>query len=349
MARELVDEGEAQIASPHVDERRLVDHVRGRAAQEIAQERQAGFARAGSKHGEGVGADLGRHAALALMARAGVVDRDEGSAAQSGLENLGVLGAERFELDGQQAPHLALRDHHADAIEQRQNFLDRHMTLIMQHQNHAMQVRAIAADDAGIERRGQGFPIRRFPALAPIARHQRIQNQVLNDDLLVALVARTRRRVDLHLDGLRDRQLVEVAAAPLRRPPALGRVRLRIRSVRRLVHPGGFLRRPRRQFLQSRQFVLDGLMLDPQLGQRAGHLLVLRPQARHFADQFASQADDLGRRHAFKRIFRVGRHARRESSLPYFPLNDPPSPGNPPQLRARSRFERVMTTLGIDG
>ncbi len=108
MAGELVDEGEAQIASPHGDERRLVDHVRGRAAQEIAQERQAGFARAGSKRGEGVGADLGRHAALALMAGAGVVDRDEGRATQSGLQNLGVLGPEHLELGGQQAPHLAL-------------------------------------------------------------------------------------------------------------------------------------------------------------------------------------------------------------------------------------------------
>jgi len=28
----------------------------------------------------------------------------------------------------------------------------------MQHQNHAMQLRAIAADDTGIERRDQGFP-----------------------------------------------------------------------------------------------------------------------------------------------------------------------------------------------
>jgi len=247
------------------------------------------------------------------MASSGVVNRDEGSASQSGLQNLGVLGAERLELDGQQAPHLALRDHHAHAVEQRQNFLDRHMTLIMQHQNHAMQVRAIAADDAGIERRDQGSPIRRFPALAPIARHRRVQNQVLNDDLLIALVARAGRRVDLHLDGLRDRQLVQVAAAPLRRPSALGRVGLRIRLVRRLVHPRGFLRRPRRQFLQSRQFVLDRLMLDPQLGQRPAHLLALRLKAGQFANQSANQADELGRRHAFKRITRIKGHPQLES------------------------------------
>ena len=96
------------------------------------------------------------------------------------------------------------------------------MTLIMQHQNHAMQLRAIAADDAGIERRDQGFPIRRFPALTSIARHKRIQNQILNDDLLIALVARTGRRVDLHLDRSRNRQLVQVAAAPCVDRPPLG-------------------------------------------------------------------------------------------------------------------------------
>ena len=78
MARERVDQGEAQIASPHVDERRLVDHVRGRAAQEVAQKREARLARAGAKNGEAVGADVGGKAGLALVARAGVVDGDEG-------------------------------------------------------------------------------------------------------------------------------------------------------------------------------------------------------------------------------------------------------------------------------
>ncbi len=333
MARERVDEAEAQIASPHVDERRLVDHVRGRAAQEIAQERQAGLARAGSKRGEAVGTDLGRHAALASMAGAGVVDRDEGSAAQSGLQHLGVLSAERLEPGGQQAHHLAFRNHHADAVQQRQNPLAGHLSLKVQHQDQALKMRAIATDDPGIERRDQSLPIRRLPALAPIAGHQRIQNQVLNDDLFVALVAGTRWRVDLHLDGLRDRQLVQVAAAPLRRPPALGRVRLRIRSVRRLVHPRGFLRRPRRQFLQSRQFVLDRLMLDPQLGQRPAHLLVLRLKAGHFANQSANQADELGRRHALKRITRINGHPQLKS---YFPtLDSPLPPGNLPRLRKR--------------
>ena len=51
-----------------------------------------------------------------------------------------------------------------------------------------------------------------------------------------------------------------------------------------------------------RQFVLYRLMLDPQLGERPAHLLVLRLKAGHSANQSANQAGELGRRHALKRI-----------------------------------------------
>ena len=74
-----------------------------------------------------------------------------------------------------------------------------------------------------------------------------------------------------------DRQPVQVAAGPLTRPPTLGR--FRIRSVRRLVYPRRLLRRARRQLLQSRQFVLDRLMLGSQLGKRPGHTSRSPPEA----------------------------------------------------------------------
>jgi hypothetical protein len=72
---------------------------------------------------------------------------------------------------------------------------------------------AIAPDYAGIERRDQRFPVRRLPALAPVAGDAGVQNHVLNDDVLIALAARARRRLDLDDHGSGDRQLVEVAAA----------------------------------------------------------------------------------------------------------------------------------------
>ena len=54
-----------------------------------------------------------------------------------------------------------------------------------------------------------------------------------------------------------------------------------------------------------------------------------------FADQFASQADDLGRRHAFKRISRTKRHPQLE--LYFLALGTPPPPGNLPRLPRNRR------------
>ena len=68
--------------------------------------------------------------------------------------------------------------------------------------------------------------------------------------------------------------------------------------------PEGFMRRTRRQMLQPRDLVLQRLVLDPQPRQGRAELLVLRPQPLHFAKQSANQADQLSRRHAFKRITR---------------------------------------------
>ena len=52
-----------------------------------------------------------------------------------------------------------------------------------------MQVGAITADNAGIEFGDHRLAVRRFPALAPIQRNLRVQAQILNHDLLIALAA----------------------------------------------------------------------------------------------------------------------------------------------------------------
>ena len=83
MAGEPVDDVLRQIGAAHVGDRRRVDHVARRAAQQTAQESQARFARPGAERGEPVGADVGGETAFAGMARAGVVDGDEGRARQA--------------------------------------------------------------------------------------------------------------------------------------------------------------------------------------------------------------------------------------------------------------------------
>ena len=74
---ERIDDAVRQIGRAHIGRRRRVDRVARRPAQEIAQEREARFARSGAERREPVGAELRRVAGLAGVARAGVVDADE--------------------------------------------------------------------------------------------------------------------------------------------------------------------------------------------------------------------------------------------------------------------------------
>ena len=82
------------------------------------------------------------------------------------------------------------------------------------------------------------------------------------------------------------------AASPLGPP---------LRLIRRLLHPGGLLRRTRRQMLQPSEFVLQRLVVEPKPRHGMAQLLVLPPQTRHFANQLANQVDQLGRRLPFSK------------------------------------------------
>jgi hypothetical protein len=83
----------------------------------------------------------------------------------------------------------------------------------MQRQDEAMQIGAISSDNPGIECRDDRLALRRFKTLPPIACHLWAQAQVLNHDLLVALVARAGWHLRLHDHRRVNRQLVQLAAA----------------------------------------------------------------------------------------------------------------------------------------
>src|SRR5271166_5297255 len=179
-----------------------------------------------------------------------------------------------------------------------------------------------------IEGRGQRVAVRRPPALAPIERRFGSQHQVLNDDFLVALVARAGRRLDRRRHRPVDRKLGDARTAPPLRRLALLPLRPDFRSIRRLVHPGRLERRTRRQMLQPRNLVLQRLVLNPLHRQSFAQLLVLRPQTPHLRNQIANQTEQLGRRHAFKRINRERRHTGLNQAV----VNAPFPPGNLPRL-----------------
>src|SRR6202049_843739 len=150
----------------------------------------------------------------------------------------------------------------------------------MQRQDKAMQIGAISPDNPRIEFGDDRLALRRLPAFPPIARHLRAQAQVLNHDLLVALVARAGRRLRPHNDGRINSQLVQLAAAPTPRLLALGALAVvsTPASIRRFVHAGRSLWWSGRQIFQPRKLILNRLMFRLQLRQSPAELLILCPQ-----------------------------------------------------------------------
>ena len=175
-----------------------------------------------------------------------------------------------------------------------------------------MQVRTAASHDARRQIGRHRPPVRRRPALAQIERHLGFEHNVLNDDLFVALVARTRRRRGRQRHRPVDAQLRHAGTATARRR-RLRRARLlRRRTVSRLLHARRLHRRSRRQALQTPDLVLQRLDLELRRSQRRLQLLALFTTPIDLADQSANQSDQFGRTHILKQIVRAGRHPRLE-------------------------------------
>jgi len=256
------------------------------------------------------------------VAGAGVVDGDEGRAGKSRPQHRVVLGAEALELGVHEPHHLALGDRQAEARQERHDPLAGHLALKMQRQHQMMQMWAAAAHDPHRQRRDQPLAVRSLPALASIARRLRLHRQVLNDDVLIAFVARAGRRPDRKRFRAVDRKLGDAGAAPPLRRLFLVALRSALRPIRRLLHSGRLVRRTRRQPFEPRELVLQRLVLDLQPREGPVDLLPLGPHPLHFAKQSANQADHLGRRHKFKRIASARQHAL-ASTKPFLPLPFP--------------------------
>jgi hypothetical protein len=138
-------------------------------------------------------------------------------------------------------------------------------------------MRAQAARNPRRQRRNQPLAVRRLPPLAPITRRFRLQHQVLNDDVLEALVARACRGLERKRLRAVDRKPQDAGAAPPLRRPILAALRFALKPIRRLLHAGSLLRRTRRQMLQPRNLVLQRPVLEPLRRQGLAQLLVLPP------------------------------------------------------------------------
>ena len=135
-------------------------------------------------------------------------------------------------------------------------------------------------------------PVRRQPALPAVADHPRHQQQILDDDVLVALEARAGRRRGRQHALFADDQAISLGTTSTLALRLARRPRRRRRA--RLLHPGRLQLRPRRQPLQPGNLLLESGVLRPQpehLGQQA------RDQRPKVPDRQPLDLLGLGQRH----------------------------------------------------
>ena len=257
---QAVDHRAGQMVPAHVGHCRLVDHVVVVTGAQAVEEVGAGLRQAGAEGREPAVADLGGDAVAPGVEGAGIVDGDPSTATrsirsapriagakapakacarQARAQHLPILGHECVEPTGQQPHHLPLGDGDADTLEQRGQPLAGHLALDMAGQHEPAQRRAKATNDPGRKRRDDRTPVRRQPALAAVADHPRHQQQILDDDVLIALEARPGRRRCRQHALLANHQAIPLGTAPTLALWLARRLRRR-RLARAFSIPDGF-------------------------------------------------------------------------------------------------------------
>ena len=282
MIRQAGDHVGGKRALAHIGEGVVIDDVIVMAGPQQAEEIEPVLAARGAKPGEIRVADLGAIPIDRLVARPGVVHRDVGRVGKGGPQHVAGLVAKIVLAGDQQAHHLALGDHDADAAQQRQDARHRGLSLVIEHQHEAAQFGTEMAIDARRQRRRDDLPIRRLPTLAAELHHMGADHQVLHHVARGALQARAKRGDDGDDALLVDNEFVARAAAP-----ALGRTLRRLR-LGGLLHPArlgiGFDVGPPRTALQPRNLV-------PLRRDRSLHI-------RHFRQSLQEQVLQFGSRQA---------------------------------------------------
>ncbi len=133
------------------------------------------------------------------MPGAGVIDRDPGGAFQASAQHgIGLVGKGR-DVIGQKTQHLTLGNHQPQALQQRRDPVNRHLTLVMLEQNEAHQLGTEMAAQASRQRRYDQLALRCQPAFPPIADHPGFNLQVLDHEVVIPLEPRPRWRVQAQL------------------------------------------------------------------------------------------------------------------------------------------------------
>ena len=130
------------------------------------------------------------HTIFCFVARAGVVDGDPRGRIETGAQHvLRPVEKGGLALD-QQPQQLTLRDDDAEVLQQREQARHGGLALMILGGHDALQLGAEVLGDPGRQLCHDGTAIGQLPALAPVQRGQRLDDQVLDQELLVALEAR---------------------------------------------------------------------------------------------------------------------------------------------------------------
>ena len=326
-AGERVDDALREVACAHVGERGGIDPVGGNAAHQIAQERKARFARAGAKHRKAVGADLRAEARLAGVARAGVVDRDEGRACQARAQHARILGAERVQIGVMRRTSCRLEIATPRPVSS-VDPLEGHLALDMEHPDQATQLRAIAADnprqkrcddlsaccvsqrraDRASSQSSTSDPGRRCLRSPCAANPPALQPSAPPSDRSSAWTRRGRA-------AAAPPTPLQASTAPLLSPS-----------------PDGFSggRGGNASAARSRPSASGSRSSAEPLPTTALHS---PPEAAHLAEQIANQADQFGRSLSVQANHRGRRHP--QLKLYFQAVGTPPPPGNLPRLPTR--------------
>src|SRR3954454_13558999 len=188
-------------------------------AQEF-EEVQPALAGCCTKPGEVVVADLRAGAVRGLVAGSGVIHRDPGRLRQPGAQHIARLIEKTLVTLDEQAHDLPRGDGQTNGPQLRHQARKSDLPLMVLGQHKAAQFGPEVAIDPARQRRHDQLPVRRQPALPAIADAAGPQDQVLNDEICVALKPRAgwhRGLDDLVFDGHARRHRTAAALAKVRR------------------------------------------------------------------------------------------------------------------------------------
>ena len=217
----------------HVSERSFVDHIVVASGSQQLKKIQAALRAGRCEERKAVIADMSTKAVSGLMPGARIVNGQPGCRSKSCAQHFNIFFEESILLTAQKPHDLPLGNRDAQAGQLRGEPRDRDLTLVILAQDEALEVRPEMAADALGQRRHNGLAGGKQPALAPVADRPRLDDDILDDKVLVALEARAfRQAVWLQDTGLVNGERSPLGAAATL-PPGVPS------GIRRLLHAAG--------------------------------------------------------------------------------------------------------------